>query len=69
MVDFVAFFESAQNGDRVLDTWFVDHHRLKAPLQGSILLDVLSVLIQRGCADRPQFTPRKLGLEKIGSIH
>ena len=38
-------------------------------LEGSVLLDVAAVLIQRGCADGLQLTPRESRLDDVRGIH
>ena len=46
MVHFIAFFEAAQNRNGIFDIGLIDQHRLEAPLQGAVLLDIFTVLIQ-----------------------
>ena len=69
MVDFVAFLESAEDGDRILDAWLIDHHRLEPAFEGGILFNVFPIFVQRGRADRAEFAARELGFEKIRGIH
>ena len=66
---FVALFQSAQNRDRVVDARLVHHHGLEAPFQRGVFLDVFSVLIERGRADRAQLAAREHRLEHIRRIH
>ena len=54
VVDFVALFQAAQDGNGILDRRLIDKHRLEATLQGGVLLDVLAVFIQRRRADGMQ---------------
>ena len=63
VMHFVAFLQSTQNGDRVFDARFFHHERLKAPLERRVLLDVFTVLIDRGRSDSPQFAARELRLK------
>ena len=42
MVDLVALAQSAEDRDRVLDGRLADEHRLEAPLERRVLLDVLA---------------------------
>ena len=42
----VALLETAEDGDRVLDAWLPDEHRLEPALERWILLDVLPILVQ-----------------------
>ena len=69
VVCFVALFEAAQNSDRIFDTWLADKNLLESALQGRILLDELSIFIQRGRANQPQFAAGQHGLEHVGGCH
>src|SRR6202011_3958918 len=42
--------------------------RLEAPLERSVLLDVLAVLVKGGRTDGAQLTARKHGLEQVGRV-
>ena len=53
VVHFVAFLEPTQNGNGILHTGLLDHHRLEAPFQGRILLDVFAILIKGGRSNAP----------------
>ena len=44
-------------------------HRLEAPLERGVLLDVLPVLVERGGADRVQLAARQHRLEHLRRIH
>ncbi len=68
VVHFVAFLQSAQNRDRILDRRLVHHHRLKTPFERGVLLDVLAIFVERGRADRAQLAARQLRLQHVGSI-
>ena len=68
MVDLVALLEPAQDRDRVGDGGLADHHRLEAPLERGVLLDVLAVLVERRRADRAQFAAREHRLEQVGGV-
>ena len=68
MVHLVAFLQSAQNRDRVFHAWLIYHHRLEATLERGVLLDVFAVFIQRGRADRPQFSARKHRLQHVRRV-
>ena len=46
-----------------------DHHRLEAPLERGVLLDVLAVLVERGRADGVQLAARQHRLEHVGGVH
>ena len=60
--DLIPFLQATENSDGVLHRRLVDHHRLEPAFQGRVLLNVLAVLVQSGCADAVQFTPGQHGL-------
>src|ERR1022692_3283925 len=64
----VLFFQAAQNRDGVLDIGFADENNLETAFEGSVFFDVLTVLVERGCADGPQFSTSEGGLEHVGGI-
>ena len=59
---------AAQDLDRLLDGRLVHLHRLEAPLQGGVALDVLAVLVERGRADRLQLAAGERRLEDVGRV-
>lgn len=63
VVRLVAVAQTLEDLDGVLHRRLPDLHRLEAALQGGVLLDVLSVLVERGGADRLQLAAGQLGLE------
>ena len=65
---FVAALDAAQNFDRLLFGRLIDHHRLEAPLQRRVALDILAILIERGRADRLQLAARERRLEDIRRV-
>src|SRR5450631_117313 len=68
MVYLVALLEAAQNRDRVVQRRLADVDRLEAPLERRGLLDVLSVLVERGGADAAQIATRQRRLEHVGGV-
>jgi hypothetical protein len=44
MIDLVPMLETAQDTDGLLDRGLLNHDRLKTPLQGRVLLDMLAIL-------------------------
>ncbi len=64
----VAPLEPAQDRDRVVDVGLADQHRLEAPLQRRVLLDVLAVLVERGRADRAQLAAGQHRLQQVGGV-
>ena len=69
VVHFVLLVQPAQDRDRVLDARLIDEHRLEAPFERRILLDVLAVLVERRRADHVQFAARQHRLEQIAGVH
>ncbi len=68
-MDLVALAQAAQDRDRVLDRRLADIDRLEAPLEGRVLLDVLSVLVQGGRADRVQLAAREHRLQHVRGVN
>ena len=68
VVDFVALFEPAQDGNGGFDARLAHIDRLEAAFQGRVFLDVLAIFIQRGGADGAKFAPRKLRLHDVGRV-
>ncbi len=69
MVRLVALLQAAQDRDRVRDGRLADEDRLEAPLERRVLLDVLSVLVERRRADRAQLAARQHGLQEVRGVH
>ena len=65
----VLVLEAAQDRDRVLDARLIDEHRLEAPGQRRVLLDVLLVFVERGRADAVQLATRQRRLEQVRGVH
>ena len=68
MVRLVALLEPAQDRDRVRDGRLADEHRLEAPLERRVLLDVLAVLVERRRADRAQLAAGEHRLEQVRRV-
>ena len=69
VMNLVALLETAQDGDGVLDAWLTDVHRLEAPLERCILLDVLLILIQSRGPYGAQLAAGQSRLQDVGGIH
>ena len=69
VVHFVSLFESAEDRNRILDRRFLDQHFLEASFEGSVLLQVLAILIERCRADAVQFTPGERRLQHVAGVH
>ena len=63
VVGLVAVPQALQDLDGVGHRRLLHLHRLEAPLEGGVLLQVLAVLVQRGGADGLQLTPGQHRLE------
>ena len=68
VMDLVTLAQPAQDADGVFDRRFADEHRLEAPLEGGILLDVLAVFVERRGANRVQLAACQHRLEHVGGI-
>ena len=69
VVHLVALLEAAQDADRVLDRGLLDDDRLEAALERRVLLDVLSVLVERRRADAAELAARERRLEHVAGVH
>src|SRR5262245_37061530 len=65
----VALLQPAEDRDRVLDARLLDEHRLEAPFERWVLLDVLAVLVQRGRTDRAELAAREHRLQHVARVH
>ena len=54
--------------DRLLEGGLLDHHRLEAPLERRVLLDVLAVLVERGGADALELAAAERRLEDVRGV-
>ena len=59
MKDFVALFESAENGNGVFDGRLIHLDRLEPALERRIFFDVFPVLVQSRRADAVKFSARE----------
>ena len=69
MVRLVPVLQPPQDRDRVLDRRLGDEHRLEAPRERRVLLDMLAIFVERGRADAMQFAARQCRLEQVRSVH
>ena len=69
VMELVLLLQAAQDRDRILDGRLGDEHRLEAPRQRRVLLDVLAIFVERGRADAMQFASRQRRLEQVGGVH
>ena len=64
----VAALDAAQDRHGVLGRGFVDRHRLKAPGERRVLLDVAAVFVGRGGTDAAQLAARQGRLQHVGRV-
>ena len=69
VMNLVAFLQPAEDGDGVLDTRLFDQHLLETALEGRVFLQVLTILIQRRCADAMQLAPGERGFQHVAGVH
>ena len=69
VVDFVAFLQTAQDGNGVFHAGFADQYFLEAAFECRIFFDVLAVFVQSGRADTVQFAARQSRFQHIARIH
>ena len=68
MVLLVALADAHEDLDRLLERRLLDHDRLEAPLERSVALDVLAVLVERRRADALELAARQRRLEDVGGV-
>lgn len=69
MVFLILGLDAREYLDGVLHGGFPHLHLLEAAFQGGVLLNVLSVLIERGGADGLELPAGKGGLDDVGGVH
>ena len=69
MIHLIALLQAAEDGDGVLHRGLIDHNGLEPALQGSVLFDILAVLVQGSRADAVQLTTGQHGLEQVARVH
>ena len=68
MMHLVTLLQPAQNRDGRLDRRLVYLHRLEAPLQRRVFLDVFAIFVQRRRAHAAQFAARELRLHDVRRV-
>ena len=68
MVLLIALAQTLQNQESLVSVWWLNHDGLESTLQRRVLLDVLAVLIESGCADALNFTTGQGWLEHVRRI-
>ena len=68
MVGFISGAQPLEHLNRCLDAGLTDKYRLEAPLQGPVLLDKFTVLVEGGRPDALQLSMGQCRLEHIAGI-
>ena len=68
VVRFVAIAQTLEDLDGFVDRRFADHHRLEAPFERRVFLDVLAELVERRRADALQFAAGERGLDDVRGV-
>ena len=68
-MDFVPFLQATQDGNRILDTWFLDKDRLEPAFQGTVFFNILSILIKGRGPNTAEFTAGQHRFQDISGIH
>ena len=69
VMQLVLLLDAAQDRDGILDRRLAHEHRLEAPRQRRVLLDMLAVFIQRRRTDAVQGATREFRLDQVRCIH
>ena len=69
MERFVAVLEAVEDLDRLVHRRLAHEHRLEAPLERRVALDVLAVLVERRRSDDVKLAAGKRRLEHVAGIH
>ena len=69
VMHFITLFQTTQDRNRILNTRLLDHYRLETPFQSAVFFDILTVFIQRRCADTAQLAAGQHRFQDIASVH
>ena len=69
MVRLIVVGDTLEDFQRVLDAGLRHRHRLEAPLQRRVLLDILAVFVEGGGSDDLNLPTGQGGLEDVGGVH
>ena len=59
MIDLIALFKSAEDGDGILNGRLIDLNGLEPAFERRVLFDVLAVLVKGSCTDAVQLAARE----------
>ena len=69
VVHFILFLQAPQDGDRILDRWLGNHHRLEPPFQGRVFFHMFAVFVDGRRPHTAQFPAGERRLQHVGSVH
>ena len=69
MVLLILLFQTAQNGDGILNGRLGNQHGLETTSKRRVLFDIFAVLIQGCCPNGTQLTAGKCRLQNVACIH
>ncbi len=69
MVDFIFFFEAAQDENTFLNRWFINKYRLKPPRERRVFFNIFAIFIKRCRANTTKLTTCQRRFQQIGRIH
>ena len=69
VMDFIAFLQTAQDGNGVFHARFTDQYFLETAFECRVFFDVLAVFVQGGRADAMQFTACQSRFQHIARVH
>jgi hypothetical protein len=69
MVNFVAFFKTTQDGNRIFLVGLTHQHFLEPALQRCVFFNVLAVLIQSRCTNAVKLAASQRRFEHVAGIH
>ena len=69
VVQLIALFQTTQDRNGIFNAWLSNKHFLETTLQRSIFFNILTILIERGCADTVQLTARQSRFQHVAGIH
>ena len=69
VMDFIAFFQAAKNGNCIFYRRLVYHNRLEAAFQGGIFFNIFLIFIQGRSPDATEFAASQHRLQQVSRIH
>src|SRR6476660_1200932 len=69
MVHFVPFFQTTEYRNGVFDSWLAHVDLLEPPFESCVLLNILLVLVERGCAYTAELATGQCRLQHIRRVY